>query len=447
MSIAHRLLLVSALALALIAAPGQPPALASTPEAAAPAEPVMCKEHGVVEAICTKCKPALIPVFKAKGDWCDEHGFPESVCPICHPERGGKPKVDVAADAGTMVKFKTKDTARLVGIETEPAREKTGLAQIEATVTIVFDATRVAQVNARASGVVRSIAADVGATVAAGATLATVESADVGADQSRRASASARVSVADAGHRRLQRLHKEGIAPEREVLAARQELETARADLAAATSALGVVDASSGGPPRYALTSPIAGVVTRRALTVGHLVGGDETLFEIVDTSVMWAEIDVPEAALGEVAAGQPVTIALDGFADRELSGTIGYLAPMIDPRTRTILARVPLPNPDGFLRANMFGRAAIAVGESGSRVIVPAAAVQRGADDATLVFVRIADDAYEGRPVRVTGAGADGVSVTGRVKAGDPVVTTGSFLLKTETLKGSIGAGCCAAE
>ena len=50
----------------------------------------MCKEHGVLEAICTKCNPKLIPVFQAKGDWCPEHGFPESICPICHPERGGK---------------------------------------------------------------------------------------------------------------------------------------------------------------------------------------------------------------------------------------------------------------------------------------------------------------------------------------------------------------------
>ena len=87
------------------------------------------------------------------------------------------------------------------------------------------------------------------------------------------------------------------------------------------------------------------------------------------------------------------------------------------------------------------------AVFADGVYSIVPAAAVQRGADDTTLVFIRVADDAYDGRRVQVTGTSGDGVGVTGRVKAGDPVVTTGSFLLKTETLKGSIGAGCCAAE
>ena len=76
----------------------------------------MCKEHGVLEALCTKCNPGLAAVFKAKGDWCEEHGFPESICPICHPERGGRPAQEIASDDGapadgTKVRFKTKDAA------------------------------------------------------------------------------------------------------------------------------------------------------------------------------------------------------------------------------------------------------------------------------------------------------------------------------------------------
>ena len=67
------------------AGPG-PAAAAGAGQDAAAAELVMCREHGVPEAVCTKCNPSLIPVFQAKGDWCEEHGFPESFCPICHPE-------------------------------------------------------------------------------------------------------------------------------------------------------------------------------------------------------------------------------------------------------------------------------------------------------------------------------------------------------------------------
>src|SRR6187431_765083 len=73
----------------------------------------MCAEHGVLEAVCPKCNPALTAVFQAKGDWCAEHGFPESFCPICHPERGGRPSADVSSSNdgpadGTKVRLKNK---------------------------------------------------------------------------------------------------------------------------------------------------------------------------------------------------------------------------------------------------------------------------------------------------------------------------------------------------
>ena len=61
---------------------GTPDAAAS---ATASATDGRCTEHGVPEALCTKCNPALAVVFKKKGDWCEEHGFPESYCSICDP--------------------------------------------------------------------------------------------------------------------------------------------------------------------------------------------------------------------------------------------------------------------------------------------------------------------------------------------------------------------------
>ena len=118
----------------------------------------LCAEHGVLEAVCTKCNPALVAVFRAKGDYCEEHGFPESICPTCHPERGGKPSVDVSAPAddgapadGTKIRFKTKETAARAGIETVEAQSDPGGAQVTAVAKLVYDATKLAQVNARAA--------------------------------------------------------------------------------------------------------------------------------------------------------------------------------------------------------------------------------------------------------------------------------------------------------
>lgn len=425
--------------------PGQPPS-----QDTASQEGAFCKEHGVLEAVCTKCNPALVPVFKAKGDWCEKHGFPESFCPICHPEREGRPTADLKSDGapadGTKVRFRTKETARLAGLDVARAAEHSSRSHLEVTAQIVYDGTKVAEINARSAGVVRAIRADIGALVRRGSPLAIIESAGVGADQSRLQATRSRAQVAEANHSRIQRLHQEGISPEKDVLDARQELDAAKAELAAAQAAVGMVGGTVEGTSSYTLAAPIAGQVTRRNATIGRLVDTDQVLFEVVDTSTMWAEMDLPEAETQRIVVGQSVTLSVEGLGDREFSGTLSYIAPQIDPHTRTAKGRVLLRNPDGLLRGNMFARARIAVSGSRASVVVPRDAVQR-ARSANLVFVRLAEDLYEARRVSVGSADGNLIEVSGRVAPGDAVVTKGSFLLKTETLKESIGAGCCVVE
>ena len=74
-----------------------PPAFAEGPapskKGAAPGAKEAAGErcvHGVQKGLCTRCKPKLIPVYQAKGDWCAEHARPETQCVICHPELGKK---------------------------------------------------------------------------------------------------------------------------------------------------------------------------------------------------------------------------------------------------------------------------------------------------------------------------------------------------------------------
>jgi len=405
----------------------------------------MCAEHGVLEAICTKCNPKLIPVFQAKGDWCEAHGFPESVCPICHPERGGKPAAEVSGDDapadGTKVRMKTADAARLAGIATVPAASRVGGAHLEVVATIGYDARRRAEINPRSPGVVRVLHVDVGDMVTAGAPLATIDSAAVGTERSRLAAASARMRTAEQNHARAVKLHASGVAAETDVLAALQELEAARGERAAATAETGLVGGGAGNG--YVVRSPLAGTVVARGATIGHVVDSDDLLFEIVDVASMRADLEVPESDLQRVRAGSEVTIAIDGLADRTFAGRIDYVSPAIDRATRTATARVQLPNPDGVLRANMFGRAAIALGAARPTVMVPRAALQR-VGDVALVFVATAPGEYEARRVTLGRTEGEQVELSAGVVAGEAVVTVGSFLLKTETLRGSIGAGCC---
>lgn len=422
----------------------------TTAMAATAAAEGMCAEHGVLEAICTKCHPKLIPVFQGKGDWCPEHGFPMSVCPVHHPERGGRPEATVAIDeapaSGTKIRFRSLETARDAGLEVVSAVAGMEGAGVFATATLVADASNLAVVNPRAAGVVRSIRADLGSRVVRGAPLAILESSAVGEDRSKLQAARARAAVAEANYKREKDLYEKGVSALREVEEAEREWEAAKAEVSASSSALGMVGTGSGEAGAYVLRAPIAGVITKRTATVGTLVDTDDALFEIVDTSQLWAEIDVPEAQVSRVRPGQQVVLRVEGLPGREFHGAVKFISPVIDPHTRTARARAAFGNKDGLLRANMYARARIVDDRNAASVLVPRTAIQE-AKGVQLVFVQLADDAFEARRVKTTPAENNMVAIAADLRPGDRVVTTGSFLLKTETLKESIGAGCCEVE
>lgn len=434
------------------AAPANSPSggATTTTTAATTVEGAMCPEHGVLEAVCTRCRPKLIPVFKAKGDWCPEHEFPESICPICHPERGGKPAMDVDPGSeppadGTMIVFRSREVAAQAGIETVRATAGEATVDVSATAVIRADAAKSARVNARIAGVAREIRADIGSMVPRGAVLAVLESADLAAIRSRLSAARGRLRTAEATWERERALFEQGIAAEKDVQAAEREVQDARAEVRVGQSALEMVGADDGASSTFSLRSPIAGTVTVRNISVGALVGENDILFEVVDVSKLWAEIDLPEREAAGIRLGQAVTIQVDGV-EGDFSGTIDALSPVIDPATRTVRARTLIDNAAGRLRANMYARARVRGPAAGSSLLIPREAVQE-ARGAQLVFIKKDIDEFETRRVRVAPAGPELMAVLEGVRLGDDVVTTGSFLLKTETLKESIGAGCCDVE
>lgn len=253
-----------------------------------------------------------------------------------------------------------------------------------------------------------------------------------------------------------QRLEGHGSTSEQEALAAEIERETARADLGAARGLLrsfglsdGEVDASTARRDvsnALPVTAPCDGEVVARRAVVGELVGPTDVLFETADPSRLWAMLDVYEADMARVRAGQPVIIAVDACRGEPRGGQISWVASVLDLRTRTLKARAEVANPDGLLRAGMFGKAVVTVAPRTGTLMVPTSAVQwEGC--CNIAFVRRSDVLFEPRKLRLGVATDRHHVVVDGLSEGDVVVTTGSFLLKTEILKGSIGAGCCEVE
>jgi cobalt-zinc-cadmium efflux system membrane fusion protein len=334
----------------------------------------------------------------------------------------------------------------LAGIETVPATAAETVNELDVLGTIAYDAAKRAEVNARARGLVREILVRVGERVEKGAPLIRIESAEIGAEQAKLIAAGSRIEVASAARERLKALFEQGMAAQKDLQAAQLELDTALAEKAAAEAALGMVGVDPAGGSSFLLTAPLAGTCVRMTCTVGRMASSEEILCEIVDTRTMWAELDVPEAELLRVQAGQVALVSADVLGQREFRGTIDSIAPEIDPHTRTARALVRLENPDGLLRANLFVHARILLGEKHASVLVPRGALQ-SAKDTQLVFVELSPGEYEARRVGHTVGRGDLVELSKGVRPGERVVVAGSFLLKTETLKGEIGAGCCAED
>lgn len=424
---------------------------ASSQPAAASADG-LC-EHGVLAEACPKCNPALETIYRSKGDWCGEHGLPESFCPICHPELGGRPapKVEAKKPAssakvpaeGTNVRIKTRLIVDQMGLATSKAAPATEGSKLTLPARLTYDATKTAEINARSPGVVRKLLVDVGATVKSGAPLAVLESADVGADRAKLVAARKRVEVAEDRATRLAQLEKEGAASRRDRLDAERELGDARAEAAALSSELMVAGAGAGSGASYTLTSPLDGTVAKRGGAIGTLVGPEEVLFQIVDAKSLWAEIDVPESELAALLPGGKVVLTFPSLPSEAFGAEVASVAPEVDPHTRTAVARARVDNPSGKLRANMFGEAAVLGAVAPKSVTVPADAVQTVGTQ-RFVFVRKEPLVFAVRHIEVLPRQGERFVVKTGLADGDEVVTTGAFLLKTETLKDSIGAGCC---
>lgn len=435
-----------------------PPAPTGSAAPAMPRKPIdpkllsgpLCEEHGVVEALCTKCNPKLEPVFRAKGDWCSEHGFPESICPICQPKGAGtdesqasaKPASSIAP--GTVVRFKSPKLEAASGIETTAATRAAFDSGVRAVARIEFDPDRVADVRAPVAGLVKRIHVELGATVKKGAVLFTLSSIEVGQLQGQLRAARQRAKTAKLDKERQVRLEQEGVGSKRSVEVAERELAEAEAEIASLESSLSVSGAShAGGSGTMTLRAPIAGVVVERKGVLGTLATSETSLATVADPGLVSALIDVREDDAARVRAGQAVVVEVDGVKDHAFTGAIEWIAPVVDPRTRTVRVRASLPNREGLLRNNQFGRALITVEPGRAGVVIPREAVQRHGDG-SLVFVRTGPGVYEPRPVAVGVTKESLVTIDGDVKAGDAVVTTGAFLLKTELSKDGIGAGCC---
>jgi RND family efflux transporter MFP subunit len=248
-------------------------------------------------------------------------------------------------------------------------------------------------------------------------------------DQKRQAAAAvsqARAAVENArlNLERTERLFKRGIAAGKEVEDARAQQAVADAGLETASAALDTADRQLS---RAKVTSPIAGSVVKRLVSVGEQVDGTagQPLLEVANLDVLELAANVPAEHLGAVRAGQAVQITSDAYAGQAFSGHVVAVAPAVDPASNTALARVRVANAERLLKVGMYAQARIAVGQRKGALTVPPTAVARNEEGEAAVYV-VNGDTAQRAPVKTGLETAESVEILSGVSEGQSVLVSG---------------------
>jgi RND family efflux transporter MFP subunit len=196
--------------------------------------------------------------------------------------------------------------------------------------------------------------------------------------------------------------------------------------------------------PRLRLTAPISGTIVHADIAVGQFVELTEHLFEIVDTSRVWARLEVVESDLSWLAEGQEVRLDFPA-AGGPVEARIDRLGSMLDPQTQQVLAWATIDNSgrDQPLLPGMKGRALLQTNSDREGLLVPETAVfSDGAERFLLVEISRTKQGseYRRRPVVIDGVFRGRAQVVGgNLFPGDRVVTRGGHELAGLFFQGTL--------
>jgi len=282
-----------------------------------------------------------------------------------------------------------------------------------------------------------------GDVVEADQPLIELERPEVGRNRSLLTTTKARLVLARQTLERRRVLAADKIVSQRDLEAAEAELAQLETEERAAREALAAVGASRGSGAQFVLDSPIAGTVIERSARRGAMVDAEHHLVVVSDLGRLWLIVHAFERDALRIHKGATARVTFPALPGQSISGVVTALGSQVDPTSRTIDVRVEVQNPSGQLRPGMSASALIALGDTSETVVAVAVESLQRLSEGWCVFIpRPEAGVFEARPV---GRGRDlggEVEVLSGLRAGEPVVVDGAFLLKAEADKARGGQG-----
>jgi hypothetical protein len=157
-------------------------------------------------------------------------------------------------------------------------------------------------------------------------------------------------------------------------------------------------------------------------------------LYRLADLGIVWVQSQIYEQDLALLKLGQEAEVSLSYLPDRKFRGRITYIYPTVDEKTRTARVRMEFHNPGFFLKPGMFATVEIHAELEPEALLIPDTAILRSGDKNT-VFVALENGRFEPRTVTLgPRSESDQIQILTGLKEGERVVTSGQFMLDSES-------------
>ena len=318
---------------------------------------------------------------------------------------------------------------------------------------VTLNQDRLAHIVPRIPGIVKAVHKMLGDRVRTGDVMATIRSRELADAKAAYLAAHERVALAQANFTREEGLWKEKISSKKEYLDAKQALAETRIELRSAEQKLRVLGFSSEylktslltepgeSFTQYDITAPFDGTIIEKHIAQGEIVGEDADLYALCNLDTVWVIGSVYERDIARIKQGQIAKVSVKAYADRSFAGKVTWIADIMDEHTRTLKIRVEVANRDRLLKPGMFAKIVLGVETKRNVITVPPSAIQTQKGE-TIVFVAEGGGRFERREVTLGTRTTFKQEVISGLQAGEKVVTSGSFILKSELEKEGFEAG-----
>jgi cobalt-zinc-cadmium efflux system membrane fusion protein len=369
----------------------------------------------------------------------------------CSPPPPPRATTSAAADFVTLDEQAQRRAGIAIGSVETVRREN----ETAAPAVLALDEGRTARIGSLVQGIVLSTIADVGSRVRGSQVLATMHSPVV-----HEAWASYRKAIAErrrfeqelayavSAHERARRLYADKAVSLQDVqraeadrVAAEEALDVGRTEVRRSEEEMQHLGITNADDPTgesgelIPVTTPISGVVLDRFVTPGTTVTPGSPLYVVSDLSALWALVEIDEALLSHVHAGQRISLRLAAYPRETFEGAVTLVGDTVNPKTRRVTLRCAVENRDGRLKPHMYATAIIREGTPHEAIVVPDGAVQT-INGRPTVFIAEPGGRFRPRTVETSPAVDGTIEIRSGLSVGERIAIAGSFVLKSALLK-----------